>query len=92
MINKDHYLAPWWVRKHSHRLRVLIASWALIGMLIGLSMLLAWIMIGCGTVRPCKSYRAGIDQGTYWDACFSPSSAQDEEEYGQIINSMTWER
>lgn len=50
MISKDYYLAPWWVRKHSHRLRIKLASWAMIGALIGLSMLLAWGMIGCGHV------------------------------------------
>ena len=46
MTNKDFYLAPWWIRKHSHQIRVKIASYALIGALIGLSMLMAWIMIG----------------------------------------------
>lgn len=115
MTNKDFYLAPWWVRKHSHRLRVKIASWGLIGALIGLSMLLAWVAIGCSTVRPCNSYVEGVDSGVYWDACFSSDDiiacddyeegdigsfwdacaqfqAEDDEEYGQIINSMTWER
>lgn len=49
MTNKDFYLAPWWVRKHKHRIRVKLASFALIGALIGLSMLLAWVMIEGGS-------------------------------------------
>lgn len=92
MKPKDFCLAPWWVRKHKHQIKIKIASWILTGCLIALSMLLAWMMIGCGSVRPCSSYQAEVDQGPYWDACFEQSQAQDEEEYEQIINSMMWGR
>lgn len=46
MTNKDFFLAPWWVRKNKHRIKIKIASGILIGCLIGTAMLLAWLMIG----------------------------------------------
>lgn len=57
------------------------------------NIVLVILLAGCGTVvRSCNSYQVGVDQGPYWDACFTPSPAQDEEEYNMIINSMTWGR
>lgn len=42
------------------RLRIKIASWALTGALTGLSMLLAWLMIGCGPALLKQSTRLDV--------------------------------
>ncbi len=72
----------------------------MIGALVVLIAILALIIIaGCGSIRNCNSYDPERD----WDACFSQEQNWDdgddfaeydeeEEEYGQIINSVMGER
>jgi len=94
MINRDYYLAPWWIRKsiRGRQWKIKLITHISIWIMLGFAALLAWLFIGCSGIRSCNSYQAGVDTGAYWDACFSQSQAQDDEEYGQIINSMMWER
>ncbi len=50
-MNKDFYLTPWWLRKRGHKWKIKIITAISTMIMVAFAMLIAWLMIGCTTIR-----------------------------------------